>query len=149
MTHLHELHNTSRPRKARKRVGRGIGSGWGKTAARGHKGAGSRSGWRARARYEGGQMPLYRKLPGRGFSNERFRKRCHEVSLGDIDYFFRDGEVVNLASLQAKGVVKGRSYGVKLLSEGTLSRKVTIELHAYSEKAALKLRELGVAYSVV
>ena len=79
---LHTLQNTTRPYKRRKLLGRGMGSGRGKTCCRGHKGAGSRSGWKSRERYEGGQLPLYRKVPARGFSNARFSRRLDAINLG-------------------------------------------------------------------
>src|SRR5262249_39578510 len=93
---LHSLQNSSRPAKRRKRVGRGMGSGLGKTCGRGHKGAGSRAGYKTRARYEGGQLPLYRKVPGRGFSNARFQKKLDAINLNQIEKLFNDGDVVNL-----------------------------------------------------
>lgn len=146
---LHSLRNTSRPRQKSKRVGRGIGSGWGKTCGRGHKGASSRSGWKKRERYEGGQLPLYRKLPTRGFSNARFQRRYDSINLGQIDMLFADGETVSLATLHVHGFLKGTSYGIKILGDGELTKKVTIEAHAVSESARAKLEAAQIPFTIV
>lgn len=146
---LHELKNTSRPFKRTKRVGRGIGSGMGKTSCRGHKGAGSRSGWKSRARYEGGQLPLYRKIPARGFSNARFQKKYDTINLGQIDKLFADGELVSVETLFEKGFLKGTSYGIKILSDGLLTKKVTIEAQCFSKKAEEKLSEAKIVFTLV
>src|SRR5437588_9422886 len=106
---LNSLDNVTRPWKRRRRVGRGVGSGLGKTCARGHKGAGSRSGWKKRERYEGGQIPLYRKLPERGFSNVRFQAKLDCVNLGQLDVMYKDGDVVNIDTLRQHGFLKGKS----------------------------------------
>ena len=146
---LNELKNSSRPAKAPKRRGRGVGSKLGKTSGRGHKGAGSRSGWKSRARYEGGQMPLYRKSPQRGFTRGRFLKRLDSINLGDIENIFKDGDVVDIFTLRDKGFLKGTSYGLKILGHGELTIKVTIEAHAISASAKEKLDRTGVSYSIV
>jgi len=146
---LHALKNSSRPFKRRKRVGRGVGSGRGKTCTRGVKGAGSRSGWKARERYEGGQIPLYRKLPERGFTRGRFQKRLHAISLAQIDKFFKDGEIVNIETLRKYGLLKGESFGVKLLSTGELTKKVTVEAQALTRQAEEKLKKAKVPYTIV
>lgn len=146
---LHSLKNSSRPFKRRKIVGRGMGSGRGKMSTRGHKGAGSRAGWKSRARYEGGQLPLYRKLPGRGFSNTRFQKKLDAINLGQIDMLFADGDVVNLQTLHDAGFLSGTSHGIKILSEGTLTKKVRIEANAISKKAEEKLTQAKVSYTIV
>jgi large subunit ribosomal protein L15 len=145
---LNELKNSSRPYQRRKLLGRGVGSKRGKTCCRGHKGAGSRSGWKSRARYEGGQLPLYRKLPERGFSNAGFRKRLDSINLGDIDRWYEDGEVVNLLTLREKNIFKGVSYGLKVLGHGELTKKVTIEANALSEKAQEKLQQAGIVCTI-
>ncbi len=126
-----------------------MGSGLGKTCGRGHKGAGSRSGWKSRARYEGGQLPLYRKLPGRGFSNARFQKKLDAVNLGQIEALFNDGDVVNVQTLREAGFLSGSSYGIKVLSEGTLTKKVRIEAQAVSKKAEEKLQQAKISYTIV
>jgi large subunit ribosomal protein L15 len=146
---LHSLENTNRPFKRRKRVGRGIGSGRGKTCTRGHKGAGSRAGWKSRERYEGGQLPLYRKLPGRGFNNAQFQRRLHTVNLGQIEEMFSDGDVVNVQTLHDAGFLSGPSYGVKLLGNGDLTKKVTIEVGAISKQAEEKLNKAKISYTIV
>ena len=146
---LQSLQNSSRPYKRRKRVGRGIGSGLGKTCGRGVKGAGSRSGYKNRDRYEGGQIPLYRKLPERGFSNARFQKKLDVVNLGQIETMFNDGDVVNVDTLRAVGFLSSCSYGIKLLGEGELSKKVTIQVHAISAQAADKLEKAGIAFEIL
>lgn len=146
---LHSLSNSHRPAKRRKRVGRGMGSGLGKTCGRGHKGAGSRAGYKTRARYEGGQLPQYRKLPGRGFSNSRFQKKLDAINLGEIDAMFADGDVVNLQSLRDAGLVTGSSYGFKVLSEGEITKKVRIEAQAMSKKAEEKLQQAQIQYTII
>jgi len=146
---LHTLQNTSRPYKRRKRVGRGIGSGLGKTCGRGVKGAGSRSGWKSRARYEGGQIPLYRRLPERGFSRARFQKKLDVVNFREVERLYSDGEVVNLETLREKNFIKGESYGVKLLANGELTKKVRFEVDALSNQAKETLERQGIAFTIV
>lgn len=146
---LHSLQNTTRPGKRRKRVGRGMGSGLGKTCGRGHKGAGSRAGYKTRARYEGGQLPLYRKVPGRGFSNVRFQKKLDAINLSQIEKLFADGDVVNLLTLRAAGFITGASNGFKVLSEGELTKKVRIEANAMSKKAEEKLQQARIQYTII
>ncbi len=146
---LHTLQNSSRAFKRRRRVGRGVGSGLGKTCGRGVKGAGSRSGWKQRARYEGGQIPLYRKLPTRGFCNTRFQRRFDCINLDRIDQLFSDGAVVNVTSLYEVGFLKGDTYGVKVLANGELTKKVRLEVQALSKQAEQKLKAAGIEYSVV
>lgn len=148
MTSLNSLKDTHRYRKARKRVGRGIGSGLGKTCGRGEKGAGSRSGYKRRWGYEGGQMRLFMKLPMRGFSNARFRRPYDVVSIRQINDAFEDGETVNLESLVMKGLLSGPTYGVKLLGQGELTKKLVIELDDISETAKNKLDAKKVQYKI-
>ena len=146
---LNELRNASRPVHATKRRGRGVGSKLGKTSGRGHKGAGSRSGWKSRSRYEGGQMPLYRRVPERGFTRGRFLRRYDSINLADIELLFNDGEMVDLLALREKGFLKGTTYGLKILGHGELTKKVTIEAHAISVSAKEKLDRAGISYSIV
>lgn len=148
MFNLNSLKNTSRPRKQYKRVGRGLGSGLGKTCGRGQKGAGSRSGWRQRWGYEGGQMRLFMKLPERGFNNARFRQALHILNLSDIENFFEDGDSVNIETLAEKGFIQGRTYGFKLLANGTVTKKVKIEADAISEGARVKLTHAKINFTV-
>src|ERR1700704_6474605 len=107
MISLSSLTNTSRPYKRRRRVGRGPGCGLGKTCGRGEKGAGSRSGYKRRYGYEGGQFRTFMKLPIRGFSNARFRRAYDTVNLGQIQNAFQDGEVVNVQTLADRGFLSG------------------------------------------
>jgi large subunit ribosomal protein L15 len=148
MIDLGKLKDTHRERKACKRVGRGPGSGLGKTCGRGEKGAGSRSGYRRRYGYEGGQFPLYRKLPCRGFNNARFRKELDVVNLGQIEAMYEDGEVVNAQTLADRGFISGPTHGIKVLGEGTLTKKVTIEVAAVSESAREKLQQAKINYTL-
>lgn len=146
---LHSLFNTSRPKKRRKRVGRGIGSGLGKTCGRGVKGAGSRSGYKTRARYEGGQLPLYRKLPERGFSNAGFKNpKMDCINLSRIEELYQDGDTVSLDTLRQKGYISGSSSGLKILGNGELTKKVSIEAHAYSASAEAKLKAASISYTL-
>lgn len=146
---LNELKNTSRPYKAPKRRGRGVGSKLGKTSGRGHKGAGSRAGWKSRARYEGGQLPLYRKIPERGFTRGRFLRRFDSINLEDIETLFRDGETVSLLTLREKKFLKGTSFGLKVLGHGELTKKVSIEANAISTSAKEKLDRAGISCTIV
>jgi large subunit ribosomal protein L15 len=145
---LHSLKNSSRPKKKARRVGRGIGSGIGKTCGRGVKGAGSRSGWKSRERYEGGQIPLYRKLPERGFSNAPFQKKYDCINLWQVEELFADGEIVNKDSVKKHGLVKGNSYGIKLLGTGELTKKVRFEVQAISKSAEEKLKKQNIHYTI-
>lgn len=149
MITLDTLANISRPRRNVKRVGRGIGSGLGKTCGRGEKGAGSRSGYKRRYGYEGGQFRTFMKMPIRGFSNVRFRKAYHTVNLGQIHNAFEDGEVVNAQSLADRGFFSGVTYGVKILGEGELTKKVTIEVSDLSESAKEKLEKANISFTLV
>lgn len=148
MFSLHTLKNTTRPSKTRKRVGRGIGSGLGKTCGRGEKGAGSRSGYRRRYGKEGGQMPFFMKIPIRGFSNAPFRRDLDVVNLDQIEAVFNDGDVVTLQSLKSKGFISGPSHGVKILGNGELKKKLKISVQALSESARLKLTEAKIPFEV-
>ncbi len=147
MYSLQNLKNSSRPRKSVKRVGRGLGSGLGKTCGRGEKGAGARSGYKRRLTYEGGQFRLFMKLPIRGFSNARFKRVFESVNLKQIDKMYKDGEVVNCHTLAAKGFIKGRNLRVKVLGDGELTKKVKIEAHAFSETAKDKLQKAKIEFS--
>lgn len=145
-----ELHNLSpKPgsRKARKRVGRGPGSGHGKTAGRGHKGAGSRSGTIQRRNFEGGQMPLVRRLPKRGFTNI-FRTERVVVNVSQLERF-PDGAEVTPEVLLAEGVVSRLADGVKILGKGALSRKLTVKAHAFSRKAKELIEAAGGSCEVI
>lgn len=150
MITLSQLQNTSRPKKKVQRVGRGIGSGRGKTSGRGEKGDGSRSGYKRRYGYEGGQVPLYRKLPIRGFTRGRFEKPSQAISFALIEEYFQDGDVVNMETLREKGLIHRRlPAGIKLLATGELTKKVKIELHAISAAAKQQLEEKQISFTLV
>lgn len=139
---LHEIHS-AQPRRARKkRVGRGPGSGHGKTACRGISGARSRSGNSRKRNYEGGQMPLFRKLPKRGFSNARHRVRYALVSLDQLQSFGA-GSTVSPAELFAKGLVPALEGPVKVLGGGALDRALTVRAQRFSRSAAEKIIKAG------
>jgi len=150
MMDLSNLSNTHRPKKKVQRVGRGVGSKRGKTCGRGNKGDKSRRGYLNRFGQEGGQIPLYKKIPTRGFSNARFRTESFPVNLCVIEQAFQDGDIVNLKSLQEKRLVPRRvPGGIKILSQGELTKKVTIEAAGFSQSAREKLEKSGISYKVV
>lgn len=142
---LDSLKNTSRPKKRRKLLGRGPGSGRGKTSTRGVKGMGARSGCKARHGKEGGGVPLHRKVPTRGFSNARFSRRLDVINLGQIETLYEAGEVVSLETLRAKGYIKGVSHGIKVLGHGELTKKVTFQVEGISQSAKDKLSNSGIS----
>lgn len=134
--------NSKRGRSAIKRVGRGPGSGKGKTCGRGYKGAGSRSGYKRRWGYEGGQMRLHMKLPNRGFSNVRFQQKLDAVNLAQIEKIFNDGDTVSLETLKQHGIISGKSYGIKILGNGDITKKdLKVEAQAFSASAREKLEK--------
>jgi large subunit ribosomal protein L15 len=152
MFNLAELSDTSRPAKKVQRIGRGIGSHRGGHAGRGGKGDSHRSGYRKRYGYEGGQVPLYRKLPVRGFTRGRFVKPSQAISLSTIEQYYKDGEVVNLATLREKGLIDRRlPGGVKILAASkptsTLTKKVKIEAHGFSKSVLAYLKEKSIAHT--
>ncbi|NGX57561.1 MAG: 50S ribosomal protein L15 [Chlamydiae bacterium] len=147
MNDLSTLKNT-RPTKGRKRVGRGNGSGLGKTCGRGHKGDGSRAGYKRRLGYEGGQLRLHLKLPQRGFSNARFRTEYETVNLYQIDQSFEDGDTVNIESLCKKGLISGKNKKVKLLGEGKITKKVSFEMQSISSGAREKLQKAKLSFTL-
>ena len=134
--------------KVTKRVGRGPGSGMGKTSTRGQKGQKSRSGVSIKPWFEGGQTPLYRRVPKRGFNNARFRTEYAVVNLSDLNKF-NDGDVVTPASLREKGIVKDQKAGIKVLANGKLEKKVTVKAHRFSSAAVTKIEELGGTTEVI
>jgi large subunit ribosomal protein L15 len=138
---LHELAPAEGARKKRKRVGRGEGSGHGKTSGRGHKGQRARSGGGTRPGFEGGQMPIHRRLPKRGFTNI-FRRDVAEVNIRDLDRF-DSGATVDEAALRAAGLVKGAEKTVKLLGKGEIEVPLTIRLKAVSAGARRKIEAAG------
>lgn len=129
--------------KKRKILGRGSSSGWGKTAGKGHKGQKARSGGKVYAGFEGGQMPLYRRLAKRGFSNYPFSKVYSVINLSTIEEKFNDGETVDHSSLHEKGLLKKVDSLVKILGNGELKKKLTFEVDAISSSAKEKIEKLG------
>jgi large subunit ribosomal protein L15 len=141
---LHDVDQGVHRRKLRKRVGRGIGSGHGKTSSKGHKGHASRQGFKLSPLFEGGQMPLARRVPKRGFFNGAFKKSYVIVNLGDIESRFDSGAVVDEAALRAKGLVKGYDFdGIKILGDGTLTKAVEVHATKFSESAIAKITAAG------
>ena len=138
---LHELSPVEGSKKGSRRIGRGHGSGWGKTAGKGHKGQKARSGGTIRPGFEGGQMPLQRRLPKRGFNNI-FRKNVVAINVGTLNKF-EDGAVVDIAALTEKGIVKNSFDGVKILSNGTITKKLTVKANAFSKGAVAKIEAAG------
>jgi large subunit ribosomal protein L15 len=141
------LHAPEGANKKKKIVGRGQGSGLGTTAGRGNKGQQSRSGGKTYVGFEGGQMPLYRRLAHRGFSNYPFRKEFQVVNLGEIGKRYADGETVDAASLVQKGLVKGAAP-VKVLGDGEFTKKLTFKVEAISASAKEKIEKAGGSVAV-
>ena len=139
---LHELRPSEGAFKTSKRLGRGTGSGLGKTSGKGHKGQNARSGGGVRPGYEGGQTQLYKRLPKRGFTNIN-RKEYAVVNLGDINDLFEAGAVVDLTALKQAGLVKKEHEGVKILSNGELSKALTIKAAKFSKAAEEKIKAVG------
>ena len=137
----HEITSVAGRNKTRKRVGRGNGS-CGKTCGRGHNGGGSRSGWSARLLYEGGQMPLFRRLPKRGFSNYRFAKRYEVVNVLELERF-EDGAVVGLEQLSEAGLINGPKSRVKILGSGELTKRLEVKAHKFTRTAEQKIAGCG------
>ncbi|MBR1532927.1 MAG: 50S ribosomal protein L15 [Ruminococcus sp.] len=144
---LHELSPAEGSKKSVKRIGRGHGSGWGKTSGKGHKGQKARSGKGMRVGFEGGQMPLQRRIPKRGFNNI-FAKKVVAVNVGTLNKF-EDGAVVDIAALTEKGIVKNSFDSVKILSNGTITKKLTVKASAFSEGAKAKIEAAGGKIEVI
>ncbi|MDR2796579.1 MAG: 50S ribosomal protein L15 [Spirochaetaceae bacterium] len=138
-----DLHAPHGANKRKRIVGRGQGSGRGTTAGRGNKGQQSRSGGKTYLGFEGGQMPLYRRLAHRGFSNYPFKTVYQAINLCDIEKHFEDGGTVDIASLKASGLVKGRNTLVKILGRGELTRKINCKVAALSASAKEKIVKAG------
>ncbi len=134
--------------KTHKRVGRGRGSGSGKTCGRGHKGYGSRAGARSVTLFEGGQMPLFRRLPKRGFNNYNFAKRYEIINVSQLERF-DEGAVVDLKQLSVAGLINSNESRVKILGNGDLTKKLQIEAHKFSRTAEQKIVALGGEAKVV
>ena len=139
---LHDLKPRPGAKHRRKRLGQGESSGHGKTSGRGGKGQTARSGSSIRAGFEGGQMPLIRRIPKRGFNNARFTLRYLAVNVGDLDRF-DNGARVDETTLRAAGLANGRADGVKILGDGELTKKLTVSAHAFSASARTKIETRG------
>ena len=145
---LHELEKNIGPTHKRKIVGRGRGSGLGKTSGKGHKGQNARSGGGVRAIFEGGQTPLYRRLPKRGFNNYEFTIKYAVINVGDLNRF-EDGTVVSPALLKEVGLVKKQLDGIKVLGNGILEKKLTIQANKFSKTALEKIETSGSKFEVM
>ena len=139
---LHTIYATEGATKTRKRVGRGTGSGTGKTAGKGHKGQNTRSGGGVRPGFEGGQLPLFRRLPKRGFSNAKFKTEYAVINLSDLNKFENDA-VITPELLKEMGLVKNQLSGIKVLGNGTLEKKVIVKAHKFSSVAKEEIEKLG------
>lgn len=138
---LHELSPAIGSKKVAKRIGRGHGSGQGKTAGKGHKGQKARSGGGVRPGFEGGQMPLHRRIPKRGFNNI-FAKKIVAINVAALNAF-EDGAQVDAQELINAGIIKKEYDGIKILSNGKLTKKLTVKANAFSESARQKIEEVG------
>ncbi|AIN93084.1 50S ribosomal protein L15 [Treponema putidum] len=127
----------------KKIVGRGSSSGWGKTSGKGHKGQQARSGGKVYAGFEGGQMPLYRRVAKKGFSNYPFKKEVYVVNLAMLETKYSDGETVNKESLMQKGLLRKGSLYVKILGTGDITKKLTVEVDRISASAKEKIEKAG------
>ncbi len=145
---LHNLKPRPGAKHRTKRLGQGESSGHGKTAGRGGKGQTARSGSSIRIGFEGGQMPLYRRIPKRGFNNTRFGTRYLSVNVGDLNRF-EDGASVDEMALRTVGLANGRSGGIKILGNGELSRKLKVLAHAFSASAKAKIEAKGGTIEIV
>ena len=145
---LNELMQNNGARTLRRRVGRGPGSGLGKTSGKGEKGQKARSGVSIPATFEGGQLPLYRRLPKRGFSNAQFKIKYAVINVCDLNRF-DDGAVVTPEILHDAGLLKNQLDGVKVLGNGTLEKKLTIKAHKFSKEAVNKIEKSGSTLEVI
>lgn len=140
---LHELKPNPGAKHRKRRLGRGESSGLGKTSGKGHKGQKARSGASIRPGFEGGQMPIARRLPKKGFNNTQFKTQYAIVNLSHLEAKFSDGDEVNEATLRSIGLVKGVCDGVKVLGNGDLSRKLTVSVDKISAAAKEKVEKAG------
>ena len=145
---LHELEKNIGAKQRRKIVGRGPGSGLGKTSGKGQKGQNSRSGGGVNPVFEGGQLPLYRRLPKRGFSNYLFKTEYAVINVEDLNVF-DNGTVVTPALLKEKGIIKKQLKGIKVLGNGKLEKKLTIQANKFSTSALEKIKESGSKAEVI
>lgn len=140
---IDDVHRGIKKNKKRKRIGRGPGSGHGKTSGRGHKGYFSRSGSSRRVGFEGGQMPIFRIIAKRGFNNRAFAPKVAIVNIAQLEAVFDAGSEVSVATLKEKGLISGRFDLVKILGNGDLSKKLTVAAHKFSASAEQKIAAAG------
>ena len=145
---LNNLHPAPGSTHKKKRVGRGPGSGLGKTAGRGHKGQKSRSGYSSRPGFEGGQMPLQRRLPKRGFTNI-FKKQWIEISLGKIESNFNSGDEVTPEILHERGLIKKAKHDLVILGNGDISKDLKISAHRFTKAAKEKIEKAGGSATII
>ena len=145
---LHELERNRAAKHERRRVGRGMGSGLGKTSGRGEKGQKARSGVSIKATFEGGQLPLYRRVPKRGFSNSDFKIRYATLNVSDLNDF-EDGTLVTPELLRETGILKNQLDGVKILGDGEITKKLTVKANKFSKTAIEKLENSGCKIEVI
>ncbi len=146
---IHEITEKAGKYKARKRIGRGRGSGTGKTSGRGHKGAGSRSGYSRRPAFEGGQMPYFRRIPKRGFSNAAFRTEYHIVNVAALQNCFEAGANVDAAALVEAGLIRNTKLPVKVLAHGDITIKLNVTADKFSGSATSKIETAGGSVTIV
>ena len=139
---LNTMHPAEGATHSRKRLGRGVGSGLGKTSGKGHKGQNARSGGGVRPGFEGGQLPLFRRLPKRGFSNAPFKVEYATINVSDLEKF-EDGAVVTPELLKEMGIIKNQLAGIKVLGNGELTKKVTVKAAKFSKTAVEKIEKIG------
>ena len=145
---LHNLKIKSDSKTSKTRVGRGSSSGSGKTSGRGHKGQKARSGYKRKAGFEGGQLPLYKRVPRRGFNNNEFKRKYSVINLSQLNKFEENIEVTP-EILKDSGYLKKQLYGVKVLGNGNLEKKLTIKAHKFSKKAKEKIEAVGGKIEVI
>ncbi len=147
---LSTVHQGIHKHRKKKRVGRGIGSGHGKTSTRGHKGQWASAGAKKpTALFEGGQMQLFRRIPKRGFSHATWDRKFHVVNVGAIDRRFNDGDTVDQEALKKVGLAKGPADGVRILGTGELTKRLTIRAHHFSKSAQEKITAKGGTFEVI
>ena len=139
----------SKETKSIKRVGRGYGSGMGKTSTRGEKGQKSRSGASIPAWFQGGQTPLHRRIPIRGFNNKNFETKYAVINLATLDKFFKDGDVVTPEVLKERKIIKKQLSGIKVLANGELTKKLTVKAQRFSSRAVTKIEKAGGKVEVI
>ena len=140
---LNDVHTGIQKRKPRKRIGRGVGSGHGKTSGRGHKGYYSRSGSRRRAGFEGGQSPLFLRVAKRGFNNAAFAATVVIINVGQLEKAFDDGAEITVETLVSKGLIPSRHDALKVLGDGEITKKFTVKAHRFSRSAEEKIVAAG------